>query len=73
MQNKLSRLRALSAFVLSTSLAFVTSSSVASDATSLNQKAANANSFTWKNVNIQGMGYVTGLVIHEQAPYYVYA
>ncbi len=28
--------------------------------------------FTWKNVNIQGMGYVTGMVIHEKAPHHRY-
>jgi len=28
--------------------------------------------FAWKNVNIQGMGYVTGLVIHPQAPHDIY-
>jgi xyloglucan-specific exo-beta-1,4-glucanase len=28
-----------------------------------------ATPFTWKNVNIQGMGYVTGMVIQEKAPY----
>ncbi|MEA5571165.1 exo-alpha-sialidase [Calothrix sp. UHCC 0171] len=30
------------------------------------------NSFSWRNVNIQGMGYVTGLVIAPQTPYDVY-
>ena len=28
--------------------------------------------FKWKSVNTQGMGYVTGIVIHEKAPYYRY-
>jgi uncharacterized protein (TIGR03437 family) len=28
--------------------------------------------FQWKNVNIQGMGYVTGLVVQPAAPYDVY-
>ena len=28
--------------------------------------------FAWKNVNVQGMGYVTGLVIHPLAPHDVY-
>lgn len=28
--------------------------------------------FAWKNVNIQGMGYVTGLVIHPLPPYDIY-
>lgn len=28
--------------------------------------------FKWKNVNIQGMGYVTGIVIHEKAPFHRY-
>jgi xyloglucan-specific exo-beta-1,4-glucanase len=28
--------------------------------------------FTWRNVNIQGMGYVTGLVINSTSPYDVY-
>lgn len=30
------------------------------------------NLFTWRNVNIQGMGYVTGLVISPTSPYDVY-
>ncbi len=30
------------------------------------------NLFTWRNVNIQGMGYVTGLVINPTSPYDVY-
>ncbi len=28
--------------------------------------------FVWKSVNIQGMGYATGLVIHPQAPHDIY-
>ncbi len=28
--------------------------------------------FAWKSVNIQGMGYVTGLVIHPLAPFDIY-
>jgi xyloglucan-specific exo-beta-1,4-glucanase len=28
--------------------------------------------FAWKSVNIQGMGYVTGLVIHPKAPHDIY-
>lgn len=28
--------------------------------------------FAWKNVNIQGMGYVTGMVIHPLAPHDIY-
>ncbi len=36
-------------------------------------KSAQANNlFTWRNVNIQGMGYVTGLVISPSSPYDVY-
>jgi len=31
-----------------------------------------ANGFSWSSVNIQGMGYVTGLVIHPLAPYDMY-
>ncbi len=34
--------------------------------------AANVQLFQWKNVNIQGMGYVTGLVVQPEAPYDVY-
>jgi xyloglucan-specific exo-beta-1,4-glucanase len=30
------------------------------------------NLFTWRNVNIQGMGYVTGLVVNPTLPYDVY-
>ncbi|UWZ82509.1 Ig-like domain-containing protein [Occallatibacter riparius] len=30
------------------------------------------NGFNWASVNIQGMGYVTGLVIHPLAPYDIY-
>ncbi|HXU25434.1 MAG TPA: sialidase family protein, partial [Tepidiformaceae bacterium] len=30
------------------------------------------NGFSWSSVNIQGMGYVTGLVIHPLAPYDIY-
>jgi xyloglucan-specific exo-beta-1,4-glucanase len=30
------------------------------------------STFAWKNVNIQGMGYVTGLVIHPLAPHDIY-
>jgi hypothetical protein len=30
------------------------------------------NLFNWRNVNIQGMGYVTGLIISPVAPYDVY-
>jgi photosystem II stability/assembly factor-like uncharacterized protein len=30
------------------------------------------NSFSWASVNIQGMGYVTGLVIHPLSPYDIY-
>lgn len=33
---------------------------------------AQTSTFTWKNVNIQGMGYVTGLVIHPLAPHDIY-
>ncbi len=28
--------------------------------------------FVWKSVNLQGMGYATGLVIHPQAPHDIY-
>jgi|GEM_PF-1344362 len=28
--------------------------------------------FTWRSVNIQGMGYVTGIVIHPKPPYDIY-
>jgi xyloglucan-specific exo-beta-1,4-glucanase len=28
--------------------------------------------FTWRNVNLQGMGYITGMVIHPSAPYDAY-
>jgi hypothetical protein len=28
--------------------------------------------FQWKNVNIQGMGYVTGIVVQPAAPFDVY-
>ncbi|MBF2063228.1 MAG: exo-alpha-sialidase [Calothrix sp. C42_A2020_038] len=31
-----------------------------------------SNLFTWRNVNIQGMGYVTGLVINPTSPHDVY-
>lgn len=31
-----------------------------------------ASPFAWKSVNIQGMGYVTGLVIHPLAPHDIY-
>ena len=34
--------------------------------------AAASAPFAWKNVNIQGMGYVTGLVIHPLPPYDIY-
>ena len=30
------------------------------------------NGFNWESVNTQGMGYVTGLVIHPLAPYDIY-
>lgn len=33
---------------------------------------AQTSTFAWKNVNIQGMGYVTGLVIHPLAPHDIY-
>jgi xyloglucan-specific exo-beta-1,4-glucanase len=32
----------------------------------------NKNLFNWRNVNIQGMGYVTGLITSPVAPYDVY-
>src|SRR5436190_19695390 len=28
--------------------------------------------FAWKSVNIQGMGYVTGLVVHRKPPHDLY-
>ncbi|MDX2097613.1 MAG: hypothetical protein SFW36_07535, partial [Leptolyngbyaceae cyanobacterium bins.59] len=28
--------------------------------------------FTWRSVNLQGMGYVTGIVIHPSPPHDVY-
>jgi xyloglucan-specific exo-beta-1,4-glucanase len=31
--------------------------------------AQTPDTFMWKSVNIQGMGYVTGMVIHEKPPY----
>ena len=34
----------------------------------------NGQTFTWRNVNVQGMGYVTGLVVHPdttRAPIHV--
>ena len=34
--------------------------------------AASPDAFAWRSVNIQGMGYVTGLVIHPLPPYDVY-
>ncbi len=34
--------------------------------------AQTTSPFKWKNVNIQGMGYVTGVVIHEKAPFHRY-
>jgi len=33
---------------------------------------AQTPTFAWKNVNIQGMGYVTGLVVHPLAPQDIY-
>ncbi|HEY2861136.1 MAG TPA: hypothetical protein VGJ21_22185 [Terracidiphilus sp.] len=33
---------------------------------------AGDNGFTWESVNTQGMGYVTGLIIHPLAPYDIY-
>ena len=33
---------------------------------------AQTPTFAWKNVNIQGMGYVTGLVIHPLPPHDIY-
>ncbi len=36
------------------------------------KSAKTNNSFTWRNVNIQGMGYVTGLIIHPASPHDVY-
>jgi xyloglucan-specific exo-beta-1,4-glucanase len=36
------------------------------------KSAKTSKSFTWRNVNIQGMGYVTGLVIHPASPRDVY-
>ncbi len=33
---------------------------------------AQTSTFAWKNVNIQGMGYVTGLVIHPLPPHDIY-
>jgi len=34
--------------------------------------ASNVQLFHWQNVEIQGMGYVTGLVVEPEAPYDVY-
>lgn len=34
--------------------------------------AVRGQTFAWKSVNIQGMGYVTGLVIHPLAPFDIY-
>lgn len=39
---------------------------------SIRPKSTQLGNFTWHNVNIQGMGYVTGLVISPQPPYDVY-
>ena len=36
------------------------------------QTAFGATLFTWKNVNIQGMGYVSGIVAHPAAPHDIY-
>lgn len=36
------------------------------------QSTAGMNGFNWRSVNIQGMGYVTGLVIHPLSPYDIY-
>jgi hypothetical protein len=38
----------------------------------LSASAATPAPFAWKNVNIQGMGYVSGLVIHPLPPYDIY-
>ena len=38
----------------------------------LSALAAAPAPFAWKNVNIQGMGYVSGLVIHPLPPYDIY-
>jgi uncharacterized protein (TIGR03437 family) len=35
-------------------------------------RSQTAQLFQWKNVNIQGMGYVTGLVVQPSAPFDVY-
>jgi xyloglucan-specific exo-beta-1,4-glucanase len=34
--------------------------------------AQTAAPFKWKSVNVQGMGYVTGIVIHEKPPHHRY-
>jgi uncharacterized protein (TIGR03437 family) len=34
--------------------------------------SAQTSTFAWRNVNIQGMGYVTGMVIHPLAPHDIY-
>ena len=34
--------------------------------------SAGGGEFVWKSVNIQGMGYVTGMVIHPRSPYDIY-
>src|ERR1019366_2170634 len=33
---------------------------------------AQTSTFAWKSVDIQGMGYVTGLMIHPLAPHDIY-
>ena len=38
----------------------------------LSAAAASPEPFAWKNVNMQGMGYVSGVVVHPLAPYDVY-
>src|SRR6202142_4012770 len=35
-------------------------------------RAGTVQLFQWKNVNVQGMGYVTGLVVQPSAPFDVY-
>src|ERR1035438_9848164 len=33
---------------------------------------AQTSTFAWKSVNLQGMGYITGLVIHPLPPHDIY-
>src|SRR5205807_5089152 len=57
---------------LEANMRFVSGVSLAAAALLASTLRSAETAFAWKSVNIQGMGYVTGLVVHPKPPHDIY-